>query len=164
MRAYAGAAVHMSTEQPGCGIGWNTLAGIGWVESEHGTIDGGSIAGNGRASPPIVGIPLDGTSTDRIHDTDEGALDGDPVWDRAVGPMQFIPSTWATWGADGNGDGIEDPQHIDDSALAAARYLCEVGGDLRQPENWIAAVAAYNDTVEYNNRVADAADHYASVG
>lgn len=164
MRAYAGAAIKVKEDYPECGLGWNTLAGIGFVESEHGTIDGGSIADNGRASPPILGIPLDGTSTDRIPDTDGGALDGDDVWDRAVGPMQFIPSTWADWAADGNGDGIEDPQNIDDSALAAARYLCETGGDLSQPDNWIAAVAAYNDTVDYNNRVADAADLYASFG
>lgn len=162
LQSYAEAASRLSRETPGCGLGWNTLAGIGLVESEHGTIDGGAIAANGRISPPLVGIPLDGTSTRAIPDTDGGALDHDTVWDRAVGPMQFIPSTWEVWASDGNGDGIEDPQNLDDAAYAAARYLCATGGDLTNPDGWIAAVAAYNDAVDYNHRVADAADHYAS--
>lgn len=162
LTAYATAAARISAERPDCGLGWNTLAGIGFVESEHGTIGGSQISRQGTAVPPIFGIPLDGTSTQRIPDTDGGRLDGDTVWDRAVGPMQFIPSTWAEWGADGDGDGLADTQNIDDSAYSAARYLCAVGGDLRDPERWIAAVAAYNDTVEYNNLVADAASHYAA--
>jgi len=163
LTAYAQTASRMSVEQPECGIGWNTLAGIGFVESVHGTIDGSTLADNGRAVPPIRGIALDGTRTLAIPDTDGGELDGDTVWDRAVGPMQFIPSTWAEWGSDGDGNGVVDPQDIDDAVYSAARYLCGIGGDLRDPGNWIAAVAAYNDTVEYNNRVAEAADHYASL-
>lgn len=134
LEAYAAAANRLGREQPGCGLGWNTLAGIGFVESEHGAISGGTIAQNGSAVPRIVGIPLDGRRTDAIRDTDGGALDGDAVWDRAVGPMQFIPSTWAVWGSDGNGDGAADPQNIDDAAYSAARYLCSTGGDLRDPE------------------------------
>lgn len=161
LQAYATAAQRLAREQPGCGIGWNTLAGIGFVESEHGTIDGSRVSRSGRVSPPIVEIPLDGTTTDAIPDTDGGSLDYDTVWDRAVGPMQFIPSTWRAWASDGNGDGIEDPQNIDDAAYAAARYLCVTGGDLTTSEGWIAAVAAYNDTIDYNHRVAEAADLYA---
>ncbi|MBO1902962.1 lytic murein transglycosylase [Leucobacter weissii] len=163
LEAYGQAASRIGVEQPECGLGWNTLAGIGHVESEHGTIFGGELAENGRADPPIRGIALDGTRTDAIPDTDGGELDGDEVWDRAVGPMQFIPSTWELWASDGDGDGIADPQDIDDAAYAAGRYLCSVGGDLRQPDNWIAAIAAYNNTIEYNNRVADAANHYAQL-
>lgn len=164
LAAYTQAATRVAEEFPECRIGWNTLAGIGYVESYHGTIDGSALDATGTATPLIIGIPLDGTqNTMAIPDTDGGALDGDPVWDRAVGPMQFIPSTWALWGVDGNGDGIADPQNIDDAGLSAARYLCGIGGDLADPERWIAAVAAYNNTVEYNHRVADAATHYASV-
>jgi membrane-bound lytic murein transglycosylase B len=164
LAAYAGASMQLAGESPTCGIGWNTLAGIGFVESEHGTIHGSQIDDDGVARPGIVGIPLTGETTLQIRDTDDGELDGDPVWDRAVGPMQFIPSTWSEWGSDGDGDGIRDPQNIDDSALAAARYLCFAGGDLTQPANWIAAIHAYNPSVEYNNRVADAASHYAARG
>jgi membrane-bound lytic murein transglycosylase B len=75
--------------------------------------------------------------------------------------MQFIPSTWSLWSSDGDGDGRADPQDIDDAVYSAGRYLCATGGDLREPNNWITAVASYNDTVDYNHRVADAADHFA---
>jgi membrane-bound lytic murein transglycosylase B len=79
--------------------------------------------------------------------------------------MQFIPSTWALFAADGNGDGVADPQQIDDAALATASYLCSVAsGPLTRSENWIAAIAAYNSTIDYNNRVAEAASHYAAIG
>lgn len=161
LAAYAGASIAMSREAPGCGLGWNTLAGIGWVESQHGTLGGGSLAMSGRAVPAIVGIPLDGSGgTAPVADTDGGVIDGDACWDRAVGPMQFIPSTWSTYRSDGDGDGQTDPQQIDDAALAAARYLCDVGGDMTDPERWIAAVGAYNAPVDYINQVADAATEY----
>lgn len=161
--AYANAVTLVSDEFPECRIGWNTLAGIGFVESIHGTIYGSALDETGVATPAIIGIPLDGVSTMAIPDTDDGALDGDIEWDRAVGPMQFIPSTWALWGTDGNGDGIANPHNIDDASYSAARYLCGIGGDLTDPERWIAAVAAYNNTVEYNHLVADAATRYAGV-
>lgn len=160
-RAYAGAASAVAAEYPDCGLGWNTLAGIGWVESQHGGIHGGRLTPDGQVSPPVIGIALDGSRSARIRDTDDGELDGDRRWDRAVGPMQFIPSTWRKWGSDGNGDGVADPQQIDDAVYSAARYLCASGGDLTRPRNWIAAVAAYNNSVSYNNLVADAAEHYA---
>ncbi|GAA3661440.1 lytic transglycosylase domain-containing protein [Microbacterium marinilacus] len=163
LAAYAGAALDTARTDPGCGLGWNTLAAIGHVESEHGTIDGSRIGGDGIAAPAIVGIPLDGQDTDEIPDTDGGELDGDATWDRAVGPMQFIPETWARYAQDGNDDGTADVHQIDDAALTAAVYLCAVGGDLTQPENWIAAIDAYNPSVDYNNRVAAAASHYATL-
>lgn len=163
LSAYANAVTLVASEYPECRIGWNTLAGIGFVESVHGTIYGSSLDESGIVTPEIIGIALDGTSTMAIPDSDGGALDGDATWDRAVGPMQFIPSTWAIWGSDGNGDGMLDPQNIDDASYAAARYLCGIGGDLSDPERWIAAVAAYNNTVEYNHLVADAANRYAGV-
>lgn len=162
LRAYAGAALAIEQRFPSCGLGWNTLAGIGEVESAHGTLRGGKITAGGRVEPELVGVPLDGDGVDHIGDTDGGALDGDAELDRAVGPMQFTPQTWAEYGEDGNGDGVRDPQHIDDAALSAAAYLCAVGGDLTVPENWLAAVHAYNVPVEYVARVSDAATRYAS--
>jgi membrane-bound lytic murein transglycosylase B len=77
--------------------------------------------------------------------------------------MQFIPSTWDKTAQDGNRDGKKDINQIDDAALAAALHLCEVGGDLTKPENWIAAIAAYNPSVEYNTAVAEAANRYATL-
>lgn len=152
LRGYAGASVRLTAENPGCGLAWNTLAAIGRVESVHGQIDGSSVGSDGRARPDIRGIPLDGDGVRAISDTDGGALDGDDTWDRAVGPMQFIPETWERWGADGDGDGVEDPQDIDDAALAAGRYLCSVA-DL-QGNGWARAILEYNASAEYLRDVA----------
>lgn len=163
LAAYAGATLAIADTHPSCGLGWNTLAGIGHVESEHASIGGSRIRRDGVVYPPIIGIPLDGNGVEAIADTDGGVLDGDTGWDRAVGPMQFIPQTWGAYGQDGNGDGSRDIHQIDDAALAAAAYLCDVGGDLTAPDRWIAAVSAYNPSVEYNNRVAEAANHYATL-
>lgn len=160
LAAYAGASQAVLKWFAECGIGWNTLAGIGQVESYHGRIFDGQITDAGQQIPPVYGIALTGETTASIPDTDGGVLDADDTWDRAVGPMQFIPQTWLTFGADGNGDGVADPQHIDDAALAAAVYLCYVGGDLRDGDSWIRAVASYNPSVAYNNRVASAATEY----
>lgn len=162
LAAYAGAAIAVGRTQPNCGIGWNTLAAIGLVESEHGSIGKASLDASGTARPPIIGVALDGDRVAAIRDTDGGRLDRDPTWDRAVGPMQFIPATWAAHATDANGDGDADIQNIDDAALTAAIYLCSTGGDLTQPDPWIAAVTAYNPDRGYNARVAEAASTYAA--
>ncbi|WP_308291656.1 lytic murein transglycosylase [Microbacterium sp. G2-8] len=160
LAAYAAADVRARAD--GCAVGWNTLAGIGWVESHHGTLQGGSIDADGGARPAIIGIPLDGTNeTMAIPDTDGGALDGDTEWDRAVGPLQFIPETWTRWAVDATGDGHADPHQIDDAAATAAHYLCRLDGSLEQGEQWIRAIRSYNDTFDYQTRVATAAERYA---
>ncbi|WP_370654869.1 lytic transglycosylase domain-containing protein [Prescottella sp. R16] len=150
LEAYGYAAAVMARSRPDCGIGWTTLAGIAAVESRHGTYLGARVAGDGQVSPPIRGIPLDGSpGVAVIPDTDGGAMDGDPVHDRAMGPLQFIPETWSRWGVDANGDGIADPDNIDDAALTAARYLCARGGDLTTEGGWRTALMAYNLSGEY---------------
>jgi membrane-bound lytic murein transglycosylase B len=160
LSAYVAAANRASAD--GCEVGWNTLAGIGWVESHHGALQGGSIDADGVARPQIVGIPLDGTNnTMEILDTDGGAFDGDTVYDRAVGPMQFIPETWRIWAVDASGDGVADPHNIDDAAATTARYLCRLDGTLASDETWIRAIRSYNDTFEYQTRVATSAERYA---
>lgn len=161
--AYASADLTVDAEQPGCGIGWNTLAAIGAVESGHGTHGGATLGQDGHPSPPIRGIPLDGQreGVAAIADTDDGVWDGDVTWDRAVGPMQFIPSTWARWEADGNGDGVGDPNQIDDAALAAVHYLC-ASGNMTTPDGWRAAVLSYNRSDAYADQVAQIANGYAS--
>lgn len=161
MRAYAGAALAMAESRPECGIGWNTIAAIGRVESVHGTIFGGTIDAAGVTEPPIIGPALTGAEFHAIPDTDGGRYDGDSTWDRAVGPMQFIPSSWAIWGADGNGDGVKDPQNIDDAALATAGYLCDAGRRMTDEAGWVAAIRSYNSADSYLQKVADAADEYA---
>lgn len=162
LSAYAGAALQLAEEQPACRLEWTTLAAIGRVETVHATIFDSALDRDGVSTPPIVGIPLDGDGVLAVPDTDGGALDGDAEWDRAVGPMQFIPSTWAIVGSDGNADGTADPQQIDDAVLTAARYLCRAERDLSDPSDWVAAVHSYNPNLEYNDSVADFADRYAT--
>jgi membrane-bound lytic murein transglycosylase B len=161
LQGYAGAAIVSTEKQPDCHLGWNTLAGIGWVESHHGTIFGGGIQPDGRTSDLIIGVPLDGEGFQEIADTDAGAVDGDTEWDRAVGPMQFVPATWAAWAAEANGDGIPDIHNIDDSSLSAAEYLCYSGGDLGTEEGWRTAISGYNESAAYLDDVLEHADRYA---
>lgn len=162
LRAYVSAAVAANAATPGCGIGWNTVAAIGFVESAHGSYGGGSLSAAGEASGPIVGPSLNGAGFAAIPDTDGGALDGDAHWDHAVGPMQFIPSTWRMVGRDGNGDGKADPFNIDDAALSAADYLCGHGRDLTSPRGWTDAIYAYNQSDAYIRQVQVRAAEYAA--
>jgi membrane-bound lytic murein transglycosylase B len=162
LQGYAGAALVSAEVRPECHLGWNTLAGIGWVESHHGTIFGGAIQENGVTSDLIIGVPLDGVGFQEIPDSDDGAVDGDTEWDRAVGPMQFVPTTWAAWATEANGDGVPDIHNIDDSSLSAAEYLCFSGGDLGTEEGWRAAIAGYNESPAYLDEVLEYADRYAS--
>ena len=160
LRAYATATLQV----PGsCGLGWTTLAGIGWVESQHGTIGGRSVSDDGHPSEPILGPALDGSGRfAAIPATPESATwHGDPDWDHAVGPMQFIPGTWETWATDGDGDGLADPHDLDDAALAAARYLC-ASGTLATGAGWAAAVLSYNHEQVYVDAVRAAAEAYAA--
>ena len=126
--AYWRAALRLATLEPACRLSWPTLAGIGRVESRNGTFGGDEVGADGEEATPIIGIPLDGTDgTQRITDTDGGALDHDAVYDRAVGPMQVLPSAWRRYALDGNGDGQRDPQNLYDAALTAAVMLCRYG-------------------------------------
>jgi murein DD-endopeptidase MepM/ murein hydrolase activator NlpD len=63
----------------------------------------------------------------------------------AEGWMQFLPSEWAQYGVDANGDGYEDPYNPADAIFAAARYLRAAGGET----NIKAAVYSYNHSQEY---------------
>lgn len=160
LRAYAAAHLVLGVEQPACGLSWNTLAGIGAIETGHGTHGGTRLGADGRPETPIRGPALDGNGNAAIGDSDGGAWDGDTQWDRAVGPMQFIPDTWVRWGVDADGDGQADPNQIDDAALAAARYLC-ASGAMTSVDGWRAAVFSYNHLDSYVDDVAATADRYA---
>ena len=159
--AYAGAAIRAAEVYPDCGIGWNTLAGIGIVESDHGSFDGSSTGSDFTVTPPIYGVVLDGGDTEHIPDSDAGAIDGIGDYDRAVGPMQLLPQTWASWPSDGNGDGVGDPPNIADASIAAANHMCRaVAGPMTTPEGWREGVAAYNSGDDYLRKVAAAAQRY----
>ena len=161
LQAYADVSIVLAADTPSCKVGWTTLGAIGAIESDHGTHGGSALQPDGRAEPPILGPALDGDVFAAIPSTaDSVVLHGDPTWDHAVGPMQFIPSTWQRWGADGDGDGHSDPQDIDDAALAAGRYLCAGGGDLTRADGWNTAVLSYNHSQEYVDQVLALADAY----
>lgn len=163
LKAYAYAAKVAEVENPKCHMSWTTLAGIGMVESHHGTYRGATIAPNGDVSPPIRGVRLDGTNGSmEIIDDDGGHLDGDPVYARAMGPMQFIPETWRLYGVDANNDGVISPDNFDDAALSAAGYLCWTGKDLATPRGWMNALRAYNLSDTYAKTVRDWATAYAA--
>ena len=161
--AYAGAILRAGEVYPECGVGWNTLAAIGLTESDHGRHDGSSIQADFSVTPPIYGIRLDGGNTDEITDTDGGLVDGDAEYDRAVGPMQLIPQTWASWPSDGNGDNVADPHNIADASIAAAHHMCRASGGMSTVEGWQAGIAAYNSSDEYLLAVASAAQRYYDV-
>lgn len=162
MAAYAGAALRIAETRPECNLGWNTLAGVGSVETSHASIDEAGLDAQGTAEPAIIGPVLDGSEgVMEVADTDEGEHDDDDQWDRAVGPMQFLPETWDTYAVDGNLDGEMDPQQIDDAVLTAGVYLCENAEDLTDDDEWVGAVTTYNQSMDYARNVADIATTYA---
>jgi membrane-bound lytic murein transglycosylase B len=156
--AYVRAARHVAATDPSCGLKWWLVAGIGYVESGHAASGGSGTPGwNGIARPPIIGPVLDGSNGyAAIHDTDNGVYDGDRRWDRAVGPMQFLPSTWERWG---NGN----PENIVAAADATARYLCASGGDLSTPRGMALAVFSYNHSFDYVRLVMSVGAKYAGI-
>jgi membrane-bound lytic murein transglycosylase B len=162
--AYVRAARHVAATEPGCGLKWWLVAGIGYVESGHAASGGSGAPGwNGIARPPILGPVLDGSGGfAAIRDTDNGRYDGDTRWDRAVGPMQFLPSTWRHWGV-ATGKRPADPQDIVTAADATARYLCASGGDLSTPHGMALAVFSYNHSFDYVRLVLSVGARYAGI-
>ncbi|MFD8966195.1 lytic transglycosylase domain-containing protein [Streptomyces sp. NPDC059568] len=158
LAAYRQAEQALAESRPGCNLPWQLLAAIGKVES--GQARGGRVDAQGTTLSPILGPVLNGVGFADISDTDNGQYDGDTTHDRAVGPMQFIPSTWATWGQDGNGDGRKDPNNIYDAALAAGQYLCAGNRDLSVDADLHQAILGYNHSQEYLNTVLTWFEYY----
>ncbi|MDF6021745.1 lytic murein transglycosylase [Streptomyces sp. JH34] len=158
LAAYKKAEQELAGTDAACRLPWQLLAAIGKVES--GQARGGNVDADGTTLSPILGPALNGQGFALIKDTDGGAYDGDATHDRAVGPMQFIPSTWATWGQDGNGDGRKDPNNIYDASLAAGRYLCAGTRDLTVAADLDRAVLSYNHSTEYLRTVRSWFDYY----
>lgn len=156
-------AERITTERnPGCNMSWELLAGIGRVESSH--ANDGKVDGDGNLFEPIYGLPLDGSlpGSNVIMDTDGGEYDGDAVYDRAVGPMQFIPQTWKKYATDGTGDGKADPQNLFDAAATTAAYLCDGGLDMHDPAQATRAIMRYNNSRAYATNVSAWSTAYAS--
>ncbi|MFF8674874.1 lytic transglycosylase domain-containing protein [Streptomyces sp. NPDC015242] len=156
--AYKKAEASLRESKPGCNLPWQLLAAIGRVES--GQARGGRVDAEGTTIGKILGPQLDGNGFALIKDTDNGAYDGNSAYDQAVGPMQFIPSTWAWAGRDGNADGKKDPNNIYDAALAAGHYLCRNNWDLSDQDDLDKAILSYNNSREYLNLVMRWLEYY----
>ena len=139
------------------GLPWQILAAIGWAESRHGS--GRIDPDTGQTVPPILGPALDGSGIggNRTPIPDPSMPGG---WARAIGPMQFLSTTFRAWAvlAPGRSEAAEpDPQNAWDASFTAARYLC--GGkpaitDLR------GAIFRYNHSQAYVSSVIDKATRY----
>ncbi len=159
LAAYRKAEQTMAVAAPNCGISWNLLAGIGRIESSH--ANGGATDARGTAIRPIYGPVLDGTlpGNEIIVQSNAG---GRATYARAMGPMQFLPGTWSRYASDGDGDGRADPQNIFDASLAAARYLCSGGLNLRNQAQTLTAILRYNNSMAYAENVLGWAGAYAT--
>lgn len=150
LAAYQRAEAVINSADKSCELPWQLIAAIGRVESDHGRFGGNTLSDDGVAQPGIYGIALNGkNNTQNIADTDAGLYDNDTLYDRAVGPMQFIPSTWSVVGVDGDNDGKRNPQDIDDAALASSVYLCSGDDDLSTDQGQRASVYRYNHSNDY---------------
>jgi membrane-bound lytic murein transglycosylase B len=159
LTAYRNAEQMMAASDPHCGISWNLLAGIGRIESGH--ANGGATNARGTAIQPIYGPALDGTVPGNEIIVQGGGA-GSVTYARAMGPMQFLPGTWARYASDGDGDGLADPQNLYDSTLAAARYLCSGGVNLRDQSQVMTAILRYNNSIPYARNVLGWAAAYAT--
>lgn len=161
--AYVRGAAAANRRAPGCRIHWSALAAIGRTESGHARSGGASLTLAGDVIPRILGPRLDGNGFAYVPDTDGGAYDGDVELDRAVGPMQFIPSTWKGLGEDGNGDGNRDPNNIYDAATAAGMYLCRSSLALDLDQNLYNAALNYNRSTTYAALIVSRAREYINL-
>jgi membrane-bound lytic murein transglycosylase B len=150
LSAYQRGAQIIDAADTTCNVPWELIAAIGRVESNHGQYAGNTLNTDGVSVPGIYGPQLNGRNgTQAIMDTDGGQLDKDSVYDRAVGAMQFIPSTWSSVKVDADGDGQRNPQDIDDAALASGVYLCSGDDDLGTRAGQEASVFRYNHSRAY---------------
>lgn len=154
LAAYQRAAAVLAEARPRCGLEWSLLAAIGKVESDHGTVGATDLRKDGMSVPALVGPPFDGRHhRATVRDSDGGRLDGDRTWDRAVGPLQVLPSTWTVVGVDGDGDGVRAPDDIDDAALAVGVALCAGRTGLDTRAGMREALLRYNASGAYADRV-----------
>jgi membrane-bound lytic murein transglycosylase B len=159
LTAYRNAERMMASSEPGCGISWNLLAGIGRIESGH--ANGGATDARGTAVRPIYGPTLDGTLPGN-EVVVQNSAPGRVSYARAMGPMQFLPGTWAHYASDGDGDGKADPQNLYDATLAAARYLCSGNLNLRDQSQVLSSILRYNNSMPYAQNVLGWAAAYAT--
>ncbi|HEY2310876.1 MAG TPA: bifunctional lytic transglycosylase/C40 family peptidase [Gaiellaceae bacterium] len=125
----------------------NTSA-ISFTTSQTGPMPFAALQSIWQAAGSAYGIPWQVLAAINKVETNFGQNLG-PSSAGAVGWMQFMPSTWARWGVDANGDGVADPNNPTDAIFSAARYLAACGGQI----DITRAVYCYNHATWYVNEV-----------
>ena len=131
---------------PACsGLPWQIVAAIGWVESRHG--DGRVDPVTGNTAPPIIGPVLDGSNGNEALPATAAstAWTGDPRWQHAIGPMQFLASTFLAWQTSGSANAA-DPNNAYDAIATAGRFLCNGQTTIGSVS---AAILRYNNSATY---------------
>jgi cell wall-associated NlpC family hydrolase len=121
---------------------------IAFTPAQSGPMSFAALRGIWQAAGNTYGIPWEVLAAINKVETNFGQNLG-PSSAGAVGWMQFMPSTWARWGVDANGDGVADPDNPTDAIFSAARYLAGCGGQV----DIARAVYCYNHATWYVNEV-----------
>ena len=132
---------------------------IAFSQSQTGPMSFAALRGIWQAAGATYGIPWPVLAAINKVETNFGANLG-PSSAGAVGWMQFMPSTWARWGIDANGDGVADPNNPTDAIFSAARYLAGCGGQF----DITRAVYCYNHSNSYVSEVLRLAAVYGRGG
>jgi cell wall-associated NlpC family hydrolase len=132
---------------------------IPFTVAQNGPMSFAVLRGIWQAAGSTYGIPWEVLAAINKVETNFGQNLG-PSSAGAIGWMQFMPSTWARWGLDANGDGVADPNNPTDAIFSAARYLTGCGGQ----SNIAAAVYCYNHATWYVNEVLGLAAMYSRGG
>ena len=132
---------------------------IRFTSVQNGPMSFASLRSIWQGAGNAYGIPWEVLAAINKVETDFGRNLG-PSSAGAIGWMQFMPSTWARWGEDANGDGVADPNNPTDAIFSAARYLVACGGQT----DIAGAVYCYNHAGWYVNDVLGLAAQYSSGG
>jgi len=148
----------------GGSVGFSTAPAAGPIAftsapSQTGPMSFADLRGIWQAAGSTYGIPWEVLGAINKVETNFGQNLG-PSSAGAVGWMQFMPSTWARWGMDANGDGVADPNNPTDAIFSAARYLAGCGGQF----DIARAVYCYNHATWYVNDVLALAATYSRGG
>jgi cell wall-associated NlpC family hydrolase len=131
-------------------------APVAFTTAQTGSMSFASLRGIWQAAGSTYGIPWEVLGAINKVETNFGQNLG-PSSAGAIGWMQFMPSTWARWGVDANGDGVADPNNPTDAIFSAARYLAGCGGQFDISR----AVYCYNHATWYVNDVLGLAAMYS---
>jgi len=159
-------------------LGSIVLLGVLWFESgrdgddrpERGPVEGWPTSALARDDVPpdlletyeqaattCPGLPWPVIAAIGKAESDHGRATEDATTG-AQGPMQFLPSTWLDYQADGDGDGDADVYDPDDAIFGVARLLCANGGE--SPDTLRTAIYTYNRSDTYVDRVLQIARSY----